>query len=122
VNVGIVISIAIVGIIYAVIFPWYYWNWIEGVIRRGIKQLGTHGTVGQISLIFDDEKLTELTESTKSESKWDSVEKIITLEEVVYIFITGITIAIIPKRGFEREEEYNVAKEYTIKKLADKCK
>jgi hypothetical protein len=61
---------------------------------------------GPIRLILSEESLVEITELTRTEARWRDMDGIEEVGDYTFIMVTGMTAAILPRRGFEREDDY----------------
>ncbi len=114
------ITLAVVGVLYIVIFPSYHRRWIAKYVRNYAKQLGARGVVGPIRLILSDESLTEITELTRTEAKWENMNGIEEVGDYTFILITGMSAAIVPRHGFERDGDYLMVRDFALARIGDR--
>lgn len=105
------------GLLYGAIYPPIYYWWLDWFIRSFARQLGTRGMLGQITLILTDESLTEITETTRSEVRWENVHGVDVVGDYTFIFITGISAAILPVHGFAVRNDYEAVRELAISRV-----
>lgn len=89
----------------------------ERSIRRYFREQGTRGVVGRITLVLTDEKLTYRTETVESVARWGDMKGVEVVGECTYIWVSGLQAAIIPRHGFEREEDYVAVRDFALAKL-----
>ena len=75
------------------------------------------GVIGRITLVLTEESMIERTETVVSASRWQDMKGAELVGDCVYVYVTGLSAAIIPRHGFEREEDYDAVKEFVMRKL-----
>jgi hypothetical protein len=108
------LKLAIFGVIYGAIFPLLWWPLLSWLVRAFAKGRGTRGMLGPITLILTEETLTDITETTRSEVKWKNIKGVDVAANHTFIFVTGLLAAIVPRRGFEREEDYEAVSKFAV--------
>jgi hypothetical protein len=98
--------------LYAGLYPIVHRYYIKIYVRDYAKALGTRGVLGPIRLVLNDESLVEITERTRSEARWRDIEGVDEIDGYTFIMVTGLTAAILPRRGFEDERDYERASHY----------
>ena len=86
-------------------------------VGRLIKAMGARGLIGRITLILTDESLTEQTETVRSVARWQDMNRVEAVGDCTYIYLTGMSMAIIPRHGFERDEDYTAVRAFVMGKL-----
>lgn len=71
--------------------------------------------LGKKTFIIEDNGLREITPTNETLVKWDGIEKLIEMEDYIYVFIDKIAAYVIPTRYFDTENE----KELFIKKMKE---
>jgi hypothetical protein len=107
------------ALLYAAIFPACYRLLYANYIRAYAKKLGTRGVIGPIRLILSEESLVEITEKTRSETRWRDIEGIEEADGYTFILVTGMTAAILPRQGFEREDDYRRVRDFARARIRD---
>jgi hypothetical protein len=110
-------SLAAGGVGAAILHPFLYRKNLERAVRAYAQDLGARGVIGRITLVLTDESLTERTETTQSVARWQDMKGVEVVGDCTYIWVTGITAAIIPRHCFEREEDYEAVREFAVAKL-----
>jgi hypothetical protein len=105
------------SLLYAVVFPFSYCRSAKNGIREYAKELGGRGVIGSIRLILSEESLVEITELTRSEARWRDMQGIEEFGDYTIILVTEMTAAIIPRHGFERDEDYFCVREYARERI-----
>lgn len=106
--------VAGIGLAYAVVFPPICRIWVDGLVRAFAKGLGTRGMIGRITLILTEESLVEITETTRSEVRWQDIKGVEVTRKHTFIFITGLSAAILPRHGCGSDKDYDAAREFAL--------
>ncbi|AMV23788.1 hypothetical protein VT84_05205 [Gemmata sp. SH-PL17] len=107
-----------VGGAYTLCYPFIYRAWVGWSVRAFARDLGSRGVIGRINLVLTDDLLIERTESVQTAVRWEDMLGVEVIGECVYIYVTGLSGAIVPRHGFEREEDYEAVRDFALKKLA----
>lgn len=74
------------------------------------------GILGEHTIEINKDELKEYTKNNSSSWNWNGIKSIEDNEDYIFIFINNLLGHVIPKRGFNSQEEckkfYNLAKEY----------
>ena len=105
------------GAACAVIAPPVQRASIASAVRAYAHDLGTRGVIGRITLVLEDDTLTERTESVQSVARWRDMQGVEVVGDCTYIHVTGLLAAIVPRRGFERPEDYEAVRDFAVAKL-----
>lgn len=108
---------AAVAVLYVAVYPTMYRRWAKRYIRDYAKEQGGRGVIGRIRLILSEESLVEITELTRSEARWRDMHGIEEFDDYTIIMVTGMTAAILPRHGFEREQDYLLVKDFARKRI-----
>ena len=106
--------VAAFGLLYAIIYPLTYWLWFDVLIRAYAKGAGTRGVIGRITLVFTEETMVEITETTRSEVRWRDIKGVEVAGDYTFIFVTGLSAAILPRKGFDCDEDYDAVCEFAL--------
>lgn len=71
--------------------------------------------LGKKTFIIEDNGLREITPSNETLVKWNGIEKLIEMDDYIFVFIDKIAAYVIPTRYFETENE----KELFIRKMKE---
>jgi hypothetical protein len=115
-----VASLAFAGVAYAVVYPLGYRKWVGASVRAYAQDLGARGVIGRITLVLDEDTLTERTEAVQSIARWRDMKGMEVVGDCTYIYVTGLLAAIIPKHGFERPEDYEAVRDFALARLQSK--
>jgi hypothetical protein len=63
--------------------------------------------------------LVEITEIGRTEVRWENMKGVDDAGDRTYIFVTGMLASILPRRGFDSDEEYFAARDFAMRKLVD---
>ncbi|MBS2967568.1 YcxB family protein [Metabacillus sp. KIGAM252] len=94
------------------LYPKYFFKAFKGRIKKFMQE-GSNGKIlGEHTLILDDSGLTDISESGKHSTSWESAEKAVELKEHYLIYINSMQACIIPKRSFKNEAQLGEFKRY----------
>jgi hypothetical protein len=111
-SVVLAIAMGLMTVAVAVTYPFFYHGFMRWFTRAFAAQRGVRGMVGRIRLILTDETLTEITESTRTEARWRDMVRVEETGDTTYIFVTGMSVALVPKHGFADEEDYYLVRDF----------
>jgi hypothetical protein len=114
---SIAVIVGLFGLLYAAIYPPVYRWWYDEIMRAHARGLGTRGVIGRITLVLTEQSLVEITETTRSEVRWQDVNGVEVAGDYTFIFVTGLSAAILPRYGFECDEDYEGVKEFALAKV-----
>jgi hypothetical protein len=103
----------------ATIYPFIYRVTIEHNARTYARNMGARGVVGEITLVFSEESLLEITEVGRTEVQWEHMKGVEEVDDYTYIYVTGAGTSVIPRHGFASEAEYEAARDFAMRKLVD---
>jgi hypothetical protein len=106
----------------AAVYPFVHRAMIRRHVRAYANKLGTQGVTGPVKLILSEESLTEITEAARSEYRWADMKEIAEVSDRTYIFVTGLSAAILPRSGFENDKDYEAVRDFAMRKLADRVR
>ncbi|WP_420841886.1 YcxB family protein [Fimbriiglobus ruber] len=102
------------GLLYAFWFPLTYKSRVEGLLRAHLQKNGSRGIVGPITLILTDDSLTEITEITRSEARWQNIQRVDVSGDYTFIYVNSSSAAILPRHGFDSGEEYEAVRDFAL--------
>ena len=106
------IAMGFLTVAVAVTYPFIYYSLMRWLTRSYAAQRGVRGMIGRIRLILTDETLTEITESTRTEARWKDMVRVEQTGDTTYIYVTGMSVALVPKRGFADEADYYLVRDF----------
>lgn len=104
------------GVVYAFLHPFLYRYRVARAIRQHYLETGS-GADREISLTLTEDTLVEWVDGVESVARWDSMRGVEVVGDRTYIYVTGMLSAIVPRHGFEREEEYEAVRDFALRKL-----
>jgi hypothetical protein len=107
-----------ISLFWLVIFPSRYREGLALNTRRFVKKLGGRGIIGERGLILTEELLVAVSETFRTEVRWENMTGIDVVGECTYIFISGISALVIPRQGFDSDAEYEAVRDFALRKLA----
>jgi hypothetical protein len=109
--------LGILALFWLLVFPFRYRAALARGVRAFVTNLGGRGIIGERSLIFSEELLVALSETVRTEVRWENMTSVDVVGEYTYIFLTGITALVLPRHGFDSDAEYEAARAYALRKL-----
>jgi len=83
-----------------------YWFWRVKRQRRRILSEGQKSYPQRQTLAISPAGIWVSSEDTESKMKWSAVEKIVTNEGYIYIYVSPLNALVVPKNMFRSETEY----------------
>lgn len=112
------IGLAGISLFWLVFLPLRYRDALASNARTFVKKLGGRGILGERGLILTEEMLVAVSESFRTEVRWENMTGVDVVGECTYIFITGISALLIPRHGFDSDAEYEAVRDFALRKLA----
>jgi len=109
------------GLFYAVSYPLVSHWWFDWYIRSYAQGLGTRGMLGRTTLILTAESLVEITETTRSEVRWKDIKGVEETGDYLFILVTGVSAAIVPRHGCEEADDFDAVREFALAQVAQKA-
>jgi hypothetical protein len=72
-------------------------------ISKMVDEGKNNDLLGSHSLIADEKELIEKSKNGETHLNWDGVEKIVSAENHLFIYVSSISANVIPKRAFENQ-------------------
>lgn len=86
-------------------------------VQAFTRDHGSRGVLGPTILVLTEDSLTERTETVQSVIRWQDMQGVEIDGDRTYVYVTGLSGAIISRQGFERPEEYDAVQEFVFSKL-----
>jgi hypothetical protein len=110
----------IVGIIVGIIFFLAYPRMHEQNLRKQLPKMLNEGTnesvIGKQTIIITPEAVINETPTGEQKAFWSSVDKIVETSDYIFLYVSSVSAAIIPRSAFPSEEQRNafleLAKQY----------
>ena len=83
-----------------------------------MKKLGGRGIIGERGLSLSEELLVAVSETFRTEVRWENMTGVEVVGDTTYIFISGISALILPRHGFDSDAEYEAVRDFALRKLA----
>ncbi|QJW92715.1 YcxB family protein [Frigoriglobus tundricola] len=109
-----------VAVLWLIVTPYGYRDALARNVRTFVKKLGGRGIIGERALVFTEELLVAISETFRTEVRWENVQGVEVVGEHTYIFIAGISAVILPRCGFDSDEEYEAARDFALRKAGDR--
>jgi len=100
-----------------VLLNFVMWRWsLSRQIQKQLAEGENKGALGPRKIIISPNGLAEISELSQSTTHWEAVEKIVATDDCLYIYLSALSAAIVPKRfspdATSFEEFGKTAKEY----------
>jgi hypothetical protein len=86
-------------------------------VGRHIDQLGGENLFGPVTLILGDETLTEVTPAARTEARWDKMVDVLEAPDHLFILVTSVSAAIIPRRAFDAPGVFDAVRDFVCAKV-----
>jgi hypothetical protein len=121
----------------AVAYPLRYRGALERKLLASAEKMDRRGVLGTFKLILSEESLTEITEVSRIEVKWADVVGAEEVGERTFVYLGGwrrteaagnpkyVPVGggpgalILPRLGFDSDEEYKAVRDFVMRKLAE---
>ncbi len=118
---NVTLFLALVGglflVVFPLLFPLIHGPLISFYLRLYMSSLDLRGMVGAATLIFTDESVLEVTERTRSEYPWKSILSVETTDDHAFLFVTGISALVLPRKGFADESQFYTARDFALSRF-----
>ena len=108
-------ALGLVGLAFAFAFWWMFPKRYERGLRGSVAKLYGEGknldVLGPTRLEVDEEFLTETTPTRSVRTRWAAVERCVETDEHLFLYVTGSTALIVPKRSLAPETAQNLLSE-----------
>lgn len=116
-------ELLVLGVVFFIMplicWPLSYWvvtplhrRFQPWLTRCFVAVSGTQGILGQIKLDLQEKTLTEITSSVATCVPWSKILRVEEEADRLFVYFTSQSGAIIPKRGFVHEQEYEAVADY----------
>ena len=99
--------LGMVGLVFAVAFYWMFPRRYERGLRDTVAKMYSEGknldVLGKTRLVLDDAFILESTPTRDVRTRWNAVEAMVETETHVFVYVTGSTALVVPKRDLDGE-------------------
>ena len=99
------------GLLFAVRWPAISRNQFDSKLREHGRQ---NGVFGKNTLILSEKSFVEITGTTRTEVHWKDIYGIDEIGDYTFIFVAALEAFILPRHGFESENEYESVRDYAL--------
>jgi hypothetical protein len=75
-------------------------------VKAMLKELGTGGSVGEVVMRLSDNSYSETLDDCKIEVPWAKVDRIETISDKTFLFLSPIYLVTLRRKNFAAEDEY----------------
>jgi hypothetical protein len=108
---------ALSGLLYAVLYPLIGPLIFDRFAGMCVRQMGTRGAIGRTTLVLTDESFVEITETTRTEVRWEDIHGVDEAGDYTFIFVTGLLAVIVPRKGFCDAAEYEIVRKLVLSRV-----
>jgi hypothetical protein len=105
----------------AAFFPSLLWTFLNWLNWANARRTGTRGVIGRITLVLNQETLLEITETTRTEARWKDIKGAEIDGDYTFIYVTGLSAAILPRHGFSSDKEYQAVQEFALARMEQRA-
>lgn len=108
VDISLVVSLItffIVGLLWIVFYPKYFYSVVKRQTKKMIQEGENESLLGQHHLVMTEEGLIETTSSGETSISWKGIKKFTEDDDHFYLYNSGLSAIILPKRAVNNEEE-----------------
>lgn len=93
--------------IYCIVFPLAHRRALRKAINGMVNEGANRRLFGKRTITASEIGITESSAHGTSTTNWSAVERIVSLDEVTYVYLTALSAEVIPLRAFESASEYD---------------
>ena len=97
---------ALIGaVISFLIFPWLHTRGIRNRTLKLLNEGSNKGLLGRQRITLQDEGLYCESPSGETKLKWEAIERIVTNEDYMFVYLGSVNAIVIPKRAFASQSD-----------------
>jgi hypothetical protein len=112
---------AVAGFVCTMAYPIVSRKSMNRQIRDLVRKTTTEREFGTRTAIFSDKSLIVVSEMGRVELKWEAMDRVEEVRDTTYLFITKASAIILPRRGFDRDEDYVRARDFAFRKFGERA-
>lgn len=102
---GLLITFLIVSLLWVIFYPKYFYSHVSRQTRKMIQEGENEGLLGNHHLLMTEEGIIETTSSGETKVTWASLKEFKEDEDNFYLYNSGLSAIILPKRNVVDVEE-----------------
>jgi len=106
----------VVGIIAFLAYPRMHEQNLRKQLPKMLNEGGNEGVIGKQKIVITPEAVINETPAGEQKAFWSSVDKIVETSDYIFLYVSSMSAAIIPRSAFPSEEQRNafleLAKQY----------
>lgn len=99
--------LGLIGFVFALLFWWFFPRRFERGLRETVVRMYSEGknmgVLGPTKLVLEEDLITESTPTRDVRTRWPAVERCIETPMHVFVYVTGSSALIVPKRDIGEE-------------------
>ena len=100
-------------------YPWWHRRQQIRTARRYALSMEAAGHIGPIRLVLTEHSLTENARAVRSEVEWQDMQGMQIVGDVLYIAVTPIATAIIPRHGCQSDDDFERVRDFAAARFAE---
>lgn len=104
-NSGLLIVFIIVGVLWFIFYPKYFYAHVKRQTKKMIQEGKNGGLLGEHHLVMNKAGILETTSSGETKVSWAGLKKFAEDEDNFYLYNSGFSALILPKRDVTNEQE-----------------
>ncbi len=106
IDIGLAVIFGVVSVIWFILFPSKFREQLKKVGRKLIEEGRNKTKLCNRRMVFTPEGISSASEFWESKTYWKAIDRFVSTDDYVYIFISTTGAIIIPKRVFHDESQY----------------
>ncbi len=106
----------VVGILIFLAYPRMHEKNLRKQLSKVLKEGGNEGMIGKQKIVITPEAVINETPAGEQKAFWSSVDKIVETRDYIFLYVSSVSAAIIPRSAFPSDEQRNafleLAKQY----------
>ncbi|MDF2988016.1 MAG: hypothetical protein K0R50_3526 [Eubacterium sp.] len=110
----------VIGAVWIIFYPKYFKAMILKRVAKILDEGKNEDLWGKHRVIVNEEGLLEQSKNGENKINWNGVERIVSLNQHFFIYISSVSACIIPKRAFKTNEDTVMFYEFITKHINSK--
>lgn len=103
---GIFIPFLVISIFWVIFYPKYFYSLVKRQTKKMIQEGENEGLLGKHHLLMTDEGITEITSSSETRVRWESLKDLTEDDHSFYLYNSGLSAIILPKSALTNIKEF----------------
>jgi len=111
---------AVPALLWLAAFPYVYRAQTNRQIRSFATRMGAPRTPVKSRLVPSNESITSIADSVTTTAKWADIKSVELDGDYTFVFLTAVSALIIPRHGFDSEDEYEEVREFALRQVRER--